>query len=78
MTRNRVQFKVHGGGHSNTHSIASPGVLLDTSHMRTVTVDIAAMTAVVSAGATNSDVYKAVTDKGLITSKSQKLFLGLF
>ncbi|KAH8702190.1 FAD binding domain-containing protein [Talaromyces proteolyticus] len=60
-----LPFKVRGGGHSNGFStIASPGVVLDLSRMRKVTVDVERQVVVAQGGATMGDGINAAASVG--------------
>ncbi|EFE33105.1 FAD-dependent oxidase, putative [Trichophyton benhamiae CBS 112371] len=62
----RKPFVVRGGGHSNGFStISSPGIVLDLSQMRNVSIDIEKKVAIVQGGATMGDGLRAAASEGL-------------
>ncbi|EGE05583.1 hypothetical protein TEQG_08699 [Trichophyton equinum CBS 127.97] len=59
-------FVVRGGGHSNGFStISSPGIILDLSQMRNVSVDTERKVAIAQGGATMGDGIRAAASEGL-------------
>ena len=61
-----LALSVRGGGHNIAGSaLCDGGVMLDLSHMKSVTVDPDARTAVVQGGATLGDVDRATQEAGL-------------
>jgi FAD/FMN-containing dehydrogenase len=61
---NGLQLAVRSGGHCYEGFSQSPGVVIDTRGMGLVTVDAAAKTVSVSAGASLGKIYKAVAAQG--------------
>jgi hypothetical protein len=64
----KVPFRVHGGGHSKDSVIDAPGVMIDFTRYKDITVDLASQTAKVQAGAIFSDVTNALWKKGYLTT----------
>lgn len=64
--QNQRPFVVRGGGHSNGFStVDSPGIIIDLSRMRKVTVDVERQVVVAQGGATMGDGVKAASSVGM-------------
>ena len=64
--RFNVPFTPRSGGHSYAGYSTSTGLVIDVTHMNTVTVNTSANTATIGAGARLIDVYNSITQYGLI------------